>query len=239
MICQNCKNKINANEEETNKQNYCKGKGSPNFEQYTSKFTKNIYQATEDNNCERKTRDDDEHQLLFRKSKDNEYFPPSSSYLSPEQGKKCSHLSKRHGSFNQKYLSCLSDVSPKSLSNSTPNTAPTLQLYALDHLNTRESISPSIYQRKPFIEKFNMGDCVSPNTLPPISSSFLSQDHSQGEPSSPFTSMPHSSTVTSAPSPHYPNIGYKNRFQNLPTLDSFESSIMETLPFDDKSDSAR
>ncbi|GAA5815438.1 hypothetical protein MFLAVUS_008946 [Mucor flavus] len=155
---------------------------------------------------------------------------------------KASHRSKRHSSLNQIYSSSLSDVSPGAFLSSTPNEIPTRQLHSLDHLNTHRNtfgpLSPSIYPRKSFTGKFNMGDCVPPNTLPPISSSFLSHDQTQGvmETCSPFMSAQHSSTVTSAPLSHYRNIDHNNRFQNLPTLDSFESSIMETLPFDSKSD---
>lgn len=233
----------------------CKGKEKDGinsvFDQHfsNSKSTKEECQPNNDSTSKRKIRDnEDEQQLLFSNSKEDDYFSSSSSsssYLSPALCEKASHRSKRHSSLNQIYSSSLSDVSPGAFLSSTPNEIPTRQLHSLDHLNTHRNtfgpLSPSIYPRKSFTGKFNMGDCVPPNTLPPISSSFLSHDQTQGvmETCSPFMSAQHSSTVTSAPLSHYRNIDHNNRFQNLPTLDSFESSIMETLPFDSKSDNTR
>ncbi|KAG2237810.1 hypothetical protein INT48_002111 [Thamnidium elegans] len=252
--CQNCKNKKRTSSDETNSINNmscCKGKGKDNinsvFDQHfsTSKSTKEECQSNSGSTSKRKTRDnEDDQQLLFSNSKDDDYFSSSSSssYLSPALCEKANHRSKRHSSLNQIYSSSLSDVSPGAFLSSTPNEIPTRQLHSLDHLNTHRNtfgpLSPSIYPRKSFTGKFNMGDCVPPNTLPPISSSFLSHDQTQGVMGtcSPFMSAQYSSTVTSAPLSHYRNIGHNNRFQNLPTLDSFESSIMETLPFDSKSD---
>jgi hypothetical protein len=158
----------------------------------------------------------------------------SSSYLSPAQPNLSSEPQrKRHGSLNQIYTL----ESPTTLVKRKPSSEePVRQLQSLDYLNSRRT-SSNYQQITPYQSygKNVLTNCSLPtNTLPPISMSFKS--NTSNDPTrnlAQVTSQPIVSTNILS------NECRNGKYRSLSTLDSFETSIMETLPFDNNSSASR
>lgn len=194
-------------------------------------------------------------------NKVEDYFStmPSPSYISSTQYDVHGILTKkRHSSLNQIYASSLASASPGGGSGSalsTPTELPTRQLQSLDYLTSRRNslgpFSSSTYQRPSYSARTSS---IEPNTLPPISSvsPLLLQDQTRSR----DRDIPNAATLSSLQEPQSStNMSYTTaqnhsssttrgndhnpRFSSLPALDSFEASIMESLPFDNKSNFSR
>lgn len=189
----------------------------------------------------RKLRDDEEEkQLLFSpsqilNSKEEDYFSPSTSLsiFSPSGYNGLESRTKRHNSFHQNHSPTSPTLSPGIPF--PPNS--TRRLKPLDYLTSRQtssanSFSQQLQSKSSFTRRFSTSDNIHPNTLPPLGISFVSRDQlvkNDLQNTIPLTQP----NITSMPFDH------RRRLQSLPTLDSFEASIMETLPFDNKSEQSR
>ncbi|GAN11421.1 hypothetical protein MAM1_0592d10983 [Mucor ambiguus] len=152
----------------------------------------------------------------YQLSDTSDYF--SSSYLAVTQPESSVAREKRHGSINQL-------LSPNKPAPGGPSEVTNHQLQARDRLyprgdssNHTPTLPRSPYEEKPFI------DTMGTNTLPPINVSL----QSHGRTTDPSLSSSHRDDPSS--------INRPKRFKNITTLDSFEASILETLPFDNTSD---
>ncbi|OAD01698.1 hypothetical protein MUCCIDRAFT_82096 [Mucor lusitanicus CBS 277.49] len=152
----------------------------------------------------------------YQLSDSSDYF--SSSYLAATQPESSINRDKRHGNISQL-------LSPNKSAAGSPSEMTNHQFQTRDHLYSRRDSSnhtPTLprspYEEKPFL------DTIGTNTLPPINVSLQSHGRSAELPSS--TSHRDESSSINRP----------KRFKNITTLDSFEASILETLPFDNTSD---
>ncbi|KAL9537078.1 hypothetical protein MBANPS3_012104 [Mucor bainieri] len=152
----------------------------------------------------------------YQLSDSSDYF--SSSYLTVSQPESSFARDKRHGSINQL-------LSPNKSPAGSPSEMTNHQLQTRDHLYSRRESSnhtPTLprspYEEKPFL------DTIGTNTLPPINVSLQSHGRA-AEPS-----------LSASNRDDPPSVNRPKRFRNITTLDSFEASILETLPFDNASD---
>lgn len=152
----------------------------------------------------------------YQLSDTSDYF--SSSYLTVTQPEPAVSREKRHGSISH----LLSPNKTSENSNRQLQTIETLHSRR-DSKNYATTLPRSPYEEKPFI------NTIGTNTLPPINTSL--QSHGRNEESSSTTENSHRDSPSSIKRP--------KRFKNISTLDSFEASILEALPFDDRSDISR
>ncbi|KAK4510020.1 uncharacterized protein ATC70_006189 [Mucor velutinosus] len=152
----------------------------------------------------------------YQLSDSSDYF--SSAYLAVTQPESAATRDKRHGSISQLR-------SPNKSAAGSPSEVISHQLQTRDHLYSRRdsnnytpTLPRSPYEEKPFL------DTIGTNTLPPINVSLQSHGRRAESPMS-------TSHKDDPPSTNLPK-----RFKNITTLDSFEASILETLPFDNTSD---
>lgn len=122
----------------------------------------------------------------------------------------------------------------------SPNSSavsPPLQLKSLDHHNFQRDFRSPV--ALPMYHKNSVdGSSNRPTaTLPPIGATLLMDEQTQDGLGlhAPFMPSERPSKLTSVPLSSYHN----NSYPNLPTLDSFEASIMKTLPFDNNPDFTR
>lgn len=155
----------------------------------------------------------------YQLSDSNDYF--SSSYLAVTPAESSVTLDKRHGSISQL-------LSPNKSAAGSPSEATNHQLQTRDHLyshkdssNYTPTLPRSPYEEKPFL------NTIGTNTLPPINVSLQSHGRSADLP------------LSNSHRDNSPSINRPKRFKNITTLDSFEASILETLPFDNTSDRSR
>ncbi|KAL9554082.1 hypothetical protein PS6_003599 [Mucor atramentarius] len=153
---------------------------------------------------------------IYQLSDSSDYF--SSSYLTVTQPESSATRDKRHGSLSQL-------LSPNKSAAGSPSETANCQSLARDHLYTRRDSNnyTLTLPRSPYEEKTFL-NTIGTNTLPPINVSLQSHGRSE-EPSSSNPNRDNSSSVNRP-----------KRFKNISTLDSFEASILETLPFDRRSD---
>ncbi|CAO3613703.1 unnamed protein product [Mucor fragilis] len=153
----------------------------------------------------------------YQLSDSSDYF--SSSYLAVTQADSSVTRDKRHGSISQL-------LSPNKSAAGSPSEVTNHQLQTRrDHLYSRKDSSnntPTLprspYEEKPFF------DTIGANTLPPINVSLQSHGRSADL------------SLSDSHRDESPSINRPKRFKNITTLDSFEASILETLPFDNTSD---
>ncbi|KAG1110573.1 hypothetical protein G6F42_015290 [Rhizopus arrhizus] len=153
---------------------------------------------------------------IYQLSDSSDYF--SSSYLTVTQPESSATPDKRHGSLSQL-------LSPNKSTAGSPSETANCQSQARDQLYARRDSNnyTLTLPRSPYEEKTFL-NTIGTNTLPPINVSLQSHGRSE-EPSSSNSNRDNSSSINRA-----------KRFKNISTLDSFEASILETLPFDRRSD---
>lgn len=202
-----------------------KGKGKDDHTtlggHHYSKTTNQEYRPYKLNTIKKKNRCNDNEPQASSKNLNYEDGNFSSFFYPPKHNETTRFQTKRYGNLNQIY----------------PSVSPTRQLKSLDYLNSRRnslSITP-VYHRNSVDEKFNMD--IPPNTLPPISTTFLSDGKIQDGIGLHASFKP--PKLTSAPLMSYDSTSHNNSYPSLPTLDSFEASIMKTLPFENKYESTR
>ncbi|CAO3653901.1 unnamed protein product [Mucor hiemalis] len=163
----------------------------------------------------------------------------SSSCLSPKVYEETEVHTENLGVHQHQFLHTSSVISPLKLTSSSPsNSTPHLQDpdYSASRQTRLDLSSQLPYRSSSSTGKFKVNDNSPPNTLPPINTSLMSLDQLRTDiQNKPLAIQCKSSTnITSIPLKH----NRTNRLHTLPTLDSFEASIMETLSFDNTSDNS-
>lgn len=182
-------------------------------------------------------------QPQYHRNDDHLLSSVSPSYLSPTAYEESDLHTESPGGRQQQFLSSSSATSSRRPASPIPSNI-TLRMQDQDYLNSRQMLSDPLsqlpYRRSSSAGKFKLNDNYPPNTLPPINSSLLSLDQIRADMQSktlnkiPINDSKKSPKITSMPLKH----NRTSRLHNLPTLDSFEASIMETLPFDNTSDNS-
>lgn len=182
-------------------------------------------------------------QPQYHRNDEHLLYSISPSYMSPTAYDESGVHTERSGGHQQQFLFSSSATSPRRAASPIPSNI-THRTRDQDYLTSRQTLLDPLsqlpYHRSTSAGKFKVNDDYSPNTLPPINSSLLSLEQIADMQNKPLSKTQindskKSPKVTSVPLQH----NRTSRLHNLPTLDSFEASIMETLPFDNTSDNSR